>query len=374
MILANVAGGRDNNFNLIRMIAASGVLVSHAFPIALGAGARQPFEAATGYTLGWISVAVFFAISGFLITRSFDRKSRIESWISARIARLFPALVVVTLLTAMLYGPVFTTLSTADYFSAPATYTYVPRNVTLVSLQFDLPGVFADHPYPRAINGSLWTLVHEVACYGGVFLAGVMGALASRRFFLVLCALYLAAYVVTGLPLVAEQLPGKLAAFRILSFPFAIGMALYVWRERVRLSWMVAAALAALAAVLRPTPLFEPVFIFAVAYTTFVLAYLPGGFLRRYNELGDYSYGMYVYAFPMQQAAIALAGPMTPLENMALAFPVTLLLAIVSWYAVEKPSLDRRQILAQALVRLRGGAPARARQPPPAPTPARMKD
>lgn len=50
--LAEVAGGRDNNFNLIRMIAASGVLVSHAYPIALGEEARQPFHAATGYTLG----------------------------------------------------------------------------------------------------------------------------------------------------------------------------------------------------------------------------------------------------------------------------------------------------------------------------------
>lgn len=361
--LAEVAGGRDNNFNLIRMIAASGVLVSHAFPIALGIGTRQPFEAATGYTLGWIGVAIFFAISGFLITRSFDRKSRIESWFSARVARLFPGLIVVSILIALFYGPVFTTLPAADYFTRVQTYTYVPRNVTLVSLQYGLPGVFTDHPYPVAINGSLWTLVHEVACYGGVFLAGIMGALASRRLFFMLCLLYAAAYVITGLPLVAEVMPDKVAPLRLLSYPFVIGMVFYVWREHVRLSWIVAAALALLAAALRPTALFEPVFVAAIAYATFVVAYLPGGLLRHYNRIGDYSYGMYVYAFPVQQAAVAVAGPMSPSMNIAIAFPVTLLFAIASWYAVEKPALDRRHRLAGWLGAWRSQPPVEAALP-----------
>ncbi len=360
MNLAEVAGGRENNFNLIRMIAASGVLVSHAFPIALGPRTLQPFEEATGYTLGWICVAVFFAISGFLISRSFDRKSRIESWFSARAMRLFPALLVVTLLTALLYGPAFTALPLAEYFSQPATYSYVPRNVALVSLQYELPGVFPDHPVPGAINGSLWTLVHEVACYLGVFLAGMIGALRSRRFFALLCGLYLAAYIATGLPPLADLLPSKLVSFRMLSFPFVIGMSFYVWRDRVRLSWLLLAALVILAAVLRSTVLFEPVFVGTLAYATFVLAYRPGGVVRRYNELGDYSYGMYVFAFPVQQAAIALAGPMTPALNMAIAFPVTLLFAIASWYAVERPALDRRHLLAQVLGRFRRKAPEEA--------------
>lgn len=361
-VLAAVADGRDNNFNLIRMIAASGVLVSHAFPITLGTGSLEPFEAATGYTLGLICVVVFFAISGFLITRSFDRKSRIESWLGARIARLFPGLIVVSILIAMVYGPVFTTLSIGEYFSRPETYSYAPRNVTLVSLQYGLPGVFADHPNPVAINGSLWTLVHEVACYIGVLLAGLAGAFASGRRFLVPIGAYLALYVVSGLPGLAESLPYSAAQLRMLSFPFAIGTALYVWRDRIRLSWAGVAALALLAAVLRGTPLFEPVFVAAIAYATFVLAYVPGSMLRRYNDLGDYSYGMYVYAFPVQQAAIAVVGPMSPAANIAIAFPITLALAIASWYLVEKPALDRRHLVAAALGswrRDRHGAAAR---------------
>ena len=312
MRLSDFESGRNNNFNLIRMLAATGVLVSHAFPIALGTGTTQPFEDATGYTLGWISVAVFFAISGFLITRSFDRKPHLESWFAARIARLFPALIVVTTLTVLLYGPALTTLASGDYFSLVRTWTYIPRNVTLAWLQFGLPGVIADNPYPDAINGSLWTLFHEVLCYLGVLLAGLAGALGSRRRFAMVMIVYLAAFAAAGHPQIAEILPRRALSFRLLSFPFALGMALYVWRDRVPVSWTIAGLLAVAAAVLRPTPLFGPVFVAAIAYTTFVVAYRPGGVLRRYNELGDYSYGMYVYAFPVQQAAVAVAGPMSP--------------------------------------------------------------
>ena len=364
MILADVAGGRDNNFNLIRMIAASGVLVSHAFPIASGAGTPQPFEELTGYTLGWICVAVFFAISGFLITRSFDRTSRLENWFSARFMRLVPALLVVTVLTVLFYGPAFTAIAPADYARDLRTYTYVPRNVTLFALQYGLPGVFAEHPYPDAINGSLWTLMHEVICYFGVFLAGMLGALRSKRFFTAICALYFAAYFATAFAPLSGLLVWKLAALRLLSYPFVIGMMLYVWRDHVRLSWLIALALAAAAAFAHDTALFQPLFVLAIAYTTFVLAYRPGGIFRHYNNLGDYSYGMYVYAFPVQQAAIALAGPISPAMNMAIAFPVTLLFAVASWYIVEKPSLDRRHRLAGTIGRFRRPAPPELQEAP----------
>lgn len=349
LTLADVAGGRDNNLNLVRMVAASGVLISHAFPITLGDGAQEPFEASTGLTLGFLCVAIFFAISGFLITRSFDRKSRIENWISARVARLFPGLIVVSLLIAFLYGPLFTTLSIGQYFRQAETYLYVLRNVTLVSLQYGLPGVFASQPLPIAINGSLWTLVHEVACYLGVLALGVVGALASRKAFSIASLLYAGAYIASGLPGITEFLHPKITLLRMLSYPFVVGMVFYVWRDRIVLRWGVAAVLAAAAALLRFTPLFEPAFLAAISYLTFVVAYLPGGVIRKYNRLGDYSYGMYVYAFPIQQAAVAVAGPMSPLTNILIAFPLTLACAIASWILVEKPSLNRRHLLARML-------------------------
>ena len=154
--LDEVLGGRDNNLNAIRMAAAIAVLVSHAYPIALGPGQEEPLYALTGQSLGHFAVAVFFGISGLLIARSFDRRRSMVHFTAARIFRLFPALGVVLILT-VLAGAFVTRLSLVDYVSQPGTWTYVPANLSLAFLQYPLPGVFEQNPYGPAINGSLWT-------------------------------------------------------------------------------------------------------------------------------------------------------------------------------------------------------------------------
>ncbi len=167
-ILASYLEGRDNNLNLIRMVAAATVLISHAFPITTGADTVQPLEKQIGLTLGAVAVYVFFIISGFLIPRSFERRSFTDFAI-ARILRLFPGLAVVLLLTVLFLGPLATSLPLSDYLSNPKTFAYLPRNLLLASLQYDLPGVFDDMPYPGAINGSLWSLFPEVMCWASPF-------------------------------------------------------------------------------------------------------------------------------------------------------------------------------------------------------------
>ncbi len=356
--IGEVCGGRDNNFNLIRMVAASAVLVSHAWPIALGPGAEQPLSRWAGLTLGTAAVYVFFAISGFLIARSWDRKMRVSDWAAARILRLFPGLLVVTVLTALLLGPLVTALPAGAYFADPDTATYVPRNVTLVSLQYGLPGVFEDNPYPEAINGSLWTLVHEVACYLGVLAVGMLGLLRRPAAFAAAAAGLLALYALG--PEIPRAIHPKLVLLRELALPFLIGTTLYVFRDRIPLSWggVAALALLALAAWAADGPggaVFKPLFVLWLSYATFALAWLPGGAVRGYNALGDYSYGLYIYAFPAQQLAVHLFGPMSPALNMALAFPAALLCAVLSWRFVEKPALAARGRFADLLARERIG-------------------
>ncbi|MEZ5777893.1 MAG: acyltransferase [Paracoccaceae bacterium] len=340
--LGDVCGGRDNNLNLIRMIAALSVLLSHAWPISLGFGVVEPLEGLIDRSLGWAAVAVFFAISGFLISRSFDRKRFLSDWFAARIMRLFPGLLVVTALTAAILGPTVTTLPVSEYFRQPETLTYVPRNLSLAALQYELPGVFANNPYGGAINGSLWTLIHEVLCYFGVLLAGLAGLLRSRRWFLAVFGLYLIAYGLTAPELAGSLLPGRAASFRELSFPFAVGAAAYVWRDKVVLNWPLLIAGLAVVVFSRPTPFFEPVLMTWISYSTFVFAYLPAGLVRRYNRLGDYSYGTYIYAFPAQQLVVHLLGPMQPITNIVLATPAVLICAVLSWHLVEGPALASR--------------------------------
>lgn len=342
MRLSEVAEGRDNNLNLIRMIAATSVLISHAYPIALGPGAAQPLHGLTGITLGGLSVYVFFAVSGFLITQSFANSPTLSRWMVARALRIIPGLAVVTVLTAFVMRPLVTSLPLADYFRQAETWTYVPRNLSLYFLQYPLPGVFETSPYGPPINGSLWTLIHEVLCYLGVLIAGVSGILASRRLFAACLAAFLAIYLVSTLYLPDGMLPIRAGLLIDLAFPFAIGSAFYVWRRELQLNWWIGAALAALAIVASGTDIGRPVLVLALSYWVFLLGYVPQGRIRAYNRLGDYSYGTYIYAFPLQQLAVYLFPGTGPVENILLSLPATLICAVLSWHLVESPALALR--------------------------------
>ena len=339
--LGELATGRDNNLNLIRALAATGVLASHAWPIALGGAAAEPLETLTGFSLGGLCVMLFFAASGFLIAGSWERRPDPLRFALARALRLFPALAASLVLVALVMGPLVTGRGLADYAADPAVRSFLVRNLALVSPQYTLPGVFESNPYPM-VEGSIWTLVHEALCYAGVMVAGVLGLMAPRRLPAALCTL---AALWLGLALWGG-LPGRLSRLHELSATFAMGVALWAWRDRVALSGWGALALFGLAlAASQADPegpggtLSRLAWGAALAYGVLWAAYVPAGALRGFNDFGDYSYGIYVYAFPVQGLMVWWLGPQTPLANIALSLPLTLALAVASWHLVERPAL-----------------------------------
>lgn len=338
--LADVAIGRDNNFNLIRFVAASGVLVSHAWPIALGPGVAEPLLDLTGHSLGTLCVFIFFAVSGFFITASLDRSSSLRAFVAARGLRLFPGLAVSLLLVALVMGPLVTSLPVMSYLTHPETASFLLRNITLVRPQFTLPGVFESNPYPT-VEGSIWTLIHEVLCYGLVFMAGVGGLMRRPRWMMAALAGYFLIWGVTEIHPV--PIGDRLEATRRLSLPFVMGMSFYVLRQWIPLSLPAAVALVAAAVLLGGTGLAFPVLALALTYAVFWAAYVPHGAIRVFNRWGDYSYGIYIYAFPLQGLAVWLLGPMSPWTNVAIALPVTLALSVLSWHLVEEPALGLRR-------------------------------
>ena len=353
MTLADAAPGRDNNYALIRFLAAFCVLVSHAYPVTRGPGALDPLEAATGLSLGTAAVYVFFGISGFLVAQSYARAASFGDWTLARGLRVFPALAVVLTLTVLVIGPAVTALPHWSYATEPGSWSYVPRNLSLVHLQYDLPGVFRSNPYGPAINGSLWTLFHEVACYAALLVAGLLGALRHRHRLTLLIAGYAVFYL--SLPALRDSLgvPAKLLAFRDLSLPFVIGVLFFNWRARVSLRWSLGAGLAAIPWLGWGGTAGPVLFALALVYGVFLLAYRIGGPIRAFNRLGDYSYGIYIYAFPMQQLAVHLWPGHGPLTNIALATPATLILAVLSWHLIERPALASRASLHARLTSLK---------------------
>jgi len=343
--LGEHAAGRDNNFNLIRMLAASAVLLSHSWPIVYGPRTYEPLRDSWGFSLGTVAVLIFFAISGFFIAQSFDRSRTLTSFLSARFLRIFPALATVVLLTVFVLGPTMTRYDLDWYFTTGATYSYIWKNITLFDLQFSLPGVFEDHSFPRGINGSLWTLFYEVSCYAMVVIVGLMGLLKPKRFpiFLLIFVAFL---------IVQSLAPAHSPLFRVKIFPiiaFAIGMAFYIYRDRIMLSPMIAAGLIAAAVLMRHTPAYIYIFIFALSYTSFWLGHVGWLGKEYYNRLGDYSYGMYIFAFPIQQMVVEFLPNLGHYALAAISFGITLPVAVLSWYFIEHPALGRRENLSNWL-------------------------
>lgn len=163
--ISNQLKSKNNNFNLLRLIAAFAVLISHSYPLATGDGNAETLKKLIGITLGHISVDIFFITSGFLITASLLRSKSITDYILARLLRIYPALIASTILTAFILGPLVTSIKLPDYFSY-ATFTYIIKNSLLIfGVQFELPGVFINVPWKNAVNGSLWTLPYELKMY-----------------------------------------------------------------------------------------------------------------------------------------------------------------------------------------------------------------
>jgi peptidoglycan/LPS O-acetylase OafA/YrhL len=229
-------------------------------------------------------------------------------------------------------GLMLTRLGASDYLSAPGTWRHLLGSLTLLRIDAPLPGVFEDNAM-RTVNGSLWTLPGELEMYAYVVLFGLLGAYRARwRFACLLGALSaIALWRPPMLRLVSHADFYPLAAF------FAFGALCWVYRERVVLSGAVLLALVAACVALYDHPAYPWVFGAATAYGALWLAYTP--VLQGFNRAGDYSYGVYLYGFPCQQL-VAHAWPGAgPWRMLALALPLALGCAIVSWHCIEQPFL-----------------------------------
>ena len=339
MSFANLFAARRNNFDLIRLGAAALVLASHAW-VLTGHPGDEPVARALGRSIdgGGLAVAAFFVLSGFLIARS-AQVHRPADYLLARALRIWPAFACAVLLQAFALGPLFTTLPLTGCLTNGAMWSGLARSL-MFSPPLGLPGVFADNPVPLAVNGSLWTLRIEVICYAGLLAVAVAGGL--RR---ILAPLALG-WMLLGAVLAARAglLPPGLASLRAVSIVdcllnFATGAACWVYADRIPHRAGLAVAAVALVLLAAPTPAAPVALHLAVPYLTLWL-----GLCRPVlPPMADISYGAYLYAFPIQQALMALAAPASPTELIVLAVVPTLGCALLSRRLVETPALRLRR-------------------------------
>ena len=343
-----------NNFTALRIALALAVIVSHAFSITTGSLENEPLMRSTGFTLGEHAVNGFFAVSGFLVTMSFDRRGW-RDYVVARALRIVPALVAATLVTALVLGPALTRLPLAQYLADPALWRFIALTPTTFKSATALPGLFSDNVFPYPM-GTVWTLKYEMLCYVGVFAAGLAGLMRQRIVALGLVAALFVAIVALDL---LHPDAGKATQTSLrLPFLFAAGGVLYLWSDRLPVSAIVAAALLAATWLAAGTPLCKALLFAFESYGVIWLALAPGLSHPALEPHADLSYGTYLYGWPVQQALAQLFPGAAALSLLPPAVAISLIVAALSWYVVEKPALS----LKARLVR----APAPAASPQPA--------
>jgi peptidoglycan/LPS O-acetylase OafA/YrhL len=349
------APARDaNNIGTLRLFGALAVLFGHSFILAGGAHARDPVSDLTRvvapYDMGLpgVGVAMFFVISGYLVTQSFQRRGNLIAYAEARVLRIYPALIVAVGAVIAL-GLLLTTLPAGSYLTSRWTLSYGIHDASLYDLRWSLPGVFAVNPSP-AVNGSLWTLPVELRMYVLVAIAGVLGAVGRRAAFnLLAVAIVIAGLAWPGSPLLAKADHEQIAIF------FLAGAFLFVNRARFRLTPGGAVAAVILAALASLTGAYPLVFAFAFAYVILWLGLANPVRMPNLAARGDFSYGAYLYAFPVSQLWVQVTDTGSGWIIAVLTFVTTMPLAAASWHLVEQPALRRKGTAERWVGRLRRG-------------------
>jgi len=328
---------KGDNFLLLRLAAAFAVVYGHSYAISGIPKAEDHIaRLGLGYGLysGSIAVNAFFVISGFLVTGAWFRNPDLRFFVCSRLLRILPAYAVCLICSAFLLGAAFTTLPLNDYLSDASTRGYVTINLWFGrDLSWSLPGVFKQNPYPNTINGSIWTLSAEWRMYAWLAIFAVVGLLERRR----LCLLCLVSLIAltwseTMLPMLPIEDYVRLAGY------FSLGSLAFQWRDRLPFHGGLVLVMAAVCVSLHGRPGFTQAFAISLSYGVLWFAYGPKSLLS-FNRLGDYSYGVYLWGFPVQQTIAHLVPDSTPTMITMISLPLALIIGILSWHMIEKPAL-----------------------------------
>lgn len=323
-----------DNLLLLRLLAAATVIYGHAFAVKAGP-VEHDFIASAGWGEGIytasLAVDAFFFISGFLVTGSWLRQQSLRRYLQARAARVLPAYWVLLLLSVLLLGPLYTRLDLHAYFADAQTWGYLWGNL-IYAHRWALPGVLDSNPNPASINGSLWTLRPEVMAYLALAGAGLLGLLLRPAWF----ALAVPLVIVLLLVLTPRYFSPEYQRVFML---FGLGVCCWMARARLPLNLGLLLALPALAWYLHGSALFTPALMLSIGYSCLWLAYVPP--LQRLQPPGDYSYGVYLWGYPVQQIVVFHSGSESALLITVVSVLLAGILAILSWHLIEAPLLQR---------------------------------
>lgn len=317
-------GRFSNNFDFLRFAAAVAILILHAYALNLGyvgIGLYDPLV-----LMGQAGLAILLVTSGYLIAMSWESTESPLRFAWKRFLRVVPALVIAIFVTLFVIGPLMTSLSHAEYFSS----LFSPAGLATIPFFEDgsAIGLFQENPWTY-VNGSLWTIPVEVALYGIVALLGIAGLL--RRWGAI--AALMGVNVLLWMVWFDDP---RMAKIRFILY-FFVGALLYIHREHIVYRPVIAGALLLLLGLSALTPYLTVAGVIAIPYLVIYVAYLPIPYLNTFGRPGDFSYGIYIYHYPVQQVLIQTTGNTLLLPMLCgLSFLVAFALAYISWHAIEK--------------------------------------
>ena len=331
----------NNNFNFLRLVGAALVIFSHCYYVT-GKSISEPVNVVMGGRLeaSGFGLCIFFFISGFFVTKSACTSKNISLFLKKRIFRIYPALITIVLLTVFFLGPFFTSLSSGTYFSNRETWLYL-FTATAIRIRNNLPGVFTEPGFfIGSVNASLWTIALEIFLYASIALFLVSNLIKKRCLF----ALLSAAIVLTCfLSLLLN--PGMdffyVKYFNLVGI-FYLGSFVYISSATKKQVLFIL-----IFSLLMYSPVYfineytlkaDFLLLVIVSLTVYFIGFAKKIPLRVDNDI---SYGLYIFAFPIQQAVFKLThfNPSISLQ-LALTFAITVPLAFLSWLFIEKPFIN----------------------------------
>ena len=326
-----------NNLTLVRIALASAVIYSHAF---YPREHFDNFKEFLGTPISWLAVDGFFALSGFLVYRSLERSQSLLHYTLSRFSRIWPGIAAMAIVVTLL-GLLYTTLPLRGYLLGTETKNFIIRNFLLLGY-YNLSGIDCATS-PCVINGSLWTIPWEIRCYiilGALFLVGLFSRKAMLSVVLPATALFAVFYDIPVVHTTLAHLLGSKMYFLDqidrLWTAFAIGIAAYLLRARLPISWAIAVLLAGIALLARDTVFAAHVRTIAIIYLALCCGFKTGNLSARWP---DYSFGLYIYGMPVMMALILSGLNASPPILALITFLSTLPVAALSWHLIEHPAL-----------------------------------
>ena len=320
----------------MRIVLASLVIVGHS-PTLNGASPLwvDPISQFFPFTYsGAIAVKIFFFISGLVVTNSYlNNRSPIHFIISRSFRLMFPLLFLL-LITVFVFGPLLTTLSVNDYFNSDP-FKYIWNNIGF-NTDYSLSGVFQYNIYPLAVNGSLWTLAYEIACY--IILLGVLLILSDKNKYYLNIPIIL--IIIDGfLPTkFIFNWPGDSPEANLLPASFAYGVFFAVNAEKIKMNFGVVLGSFLIFHIFSTTTHAQLIFIFACCNLIVYLAQTP--FILKLKPKYDFSYGIYLWGFLIQQVTYNYLGHLYVGLHCLISLTASILIALISSIFIEKPFIN----------------------------------